>query len=299
MSRKIINLDDFGMYVCTGYDEDSLNLLIFDFLLKIKEEPCLKIALRLCERDYGASYEDIKEVLIENNYIEHDFTKDSWIKYGMSLYLDDIKEIASTYNLKDYGRKKDVLIRIYDNVDVNGIDADYYFLTDEGLDFIKQHEYIKFYNRFLAFSFNFSTFEKYYLENGQNIDALFTFFKMHEEIAQRENDIKHLVSSLAGYSQTCSYYKIKDGLYEALYEYCLRINNRRLQMFGEFLDLDNSHAIIELSKLYSDEEFEEIINEVFKNIGKTKISKKIIINSLNELLKTKSSYHVENEVLKR
>ncbi|MBR1610763.1 MAG: hypothetical protein IJ672_04640 [Methanobrevibacter sp.] len=70
-------------------------------------------------------------------------------------------------------------------------------------------------------------------------------------------------------------------------------------MFGEFLDLDNSHAIIELSKLYSDEEFEEIINEVFKNIGKTKISKKIIINSLNELLKTESSYHVENEVLKR
>ena len=38
MSRKIIKLDEFGMYCCSGYDEDSLNLLIYDFLLKIKEE---------------------------------------------------------------------------------------------------------------------------------------------------------------------------------------------------------------------------------------------------------------------
>ena len=68
MSKKIIKLDEFGMYCCTGYDEDSLNLLIYDCLLKIKDEPCLKIALRLCERDYGASYDDIKEVLVENNF---------------------------------------------------------------------------------------------------------------------------------------------------------------------------------------------------------------------------------------
>ena len=33
-------------------DEDSLNLLIYDCLLKIKDEPCLKIILRSCERDY-------------------------------------------------------------------------------------------------------------------------------------------------------------------------------------------------------------------------------------------------------
>ena len=109
----IIKLDDFGMYCCNGYDEDSLNLLIYNFLLKIKKEPCLKKSLRLCKRDYGATYDDIKEVLIENNYIKHNFTKESWIKYGMNLYLDEIKEIASSYGLKNYGRKEDVLIRIY------------------------------------------------------------------------------------------------------------------------------------------------------------------------------------------
>ena len=299
MSKKIIKFSEFGMYCCTGYDEDSLNLLIYDFLLKIKEEPCLKIALRLCERDYGATYEDIKEVLLENNFIKHDFTKESWIKYGMSLYLEEIKEIASSFNLKNYGRKEDVLIRIYDNVDVNTIDADYYYLTAEGLDFIKQHDYIKFYNRFLSYSFKFSKFEKFYLENGQNIDALFSFFKMHEKIGFEENNKRHIVCAFAGYSQTCAYYNIKDGLYEALYEYCLRINDYKLQTFGKFLDWDNSHTIIELSKLYSAEEFEEILNEVFKNIKKTKFSKKIILKSLNELLKTENVSYVEREVLKR
>ncbi len=299
MSRKIIKLDDFGMYICTGYDEDSLNLLIYDFLLKIKEEPCLKIALNLCERDYGASYDDIKEVLLENNYIKHDFTKESWIKYGMSLYLDEIKKIASSHNLKDYGRKEDVLIRIYENIDVNEVDADYYFLTDEGLDFITQHEYIRFYNQYLAFSFKFSGFEKYYLENGENIDAMLSFFKMHEQRGFEENDERHIVCAFAGYSHACEYYKIKDGLYEALYEYCIRINNPRLQMFGELIDWDNAHALIELSKSYSTEEFEGIFNDVFKNIGETKVSREIILNSLKELLKTEDSYYVEHEVLKR
>ena len=297
-SRDIINLNEFNLYYYKAYDEDSLNLLIYDFLLKIKNEPCLKIALRLCEHYYGATYEDIKDVLLENNYLKHDFDKDSWIKYGMSLYLDEIKEIASNNGLKNYGRKKDVLIRIYENVDVNSIDADYYFLTDEGLDFIDQHEYIKYYKRVISNSFYFSRFEKYYLENGQNIDTLFRFFKMHEEIARNENDVPHLVNALAGYSQTCVYYNIKDGLYEALYEYCLRINDRKLQLFSEFLDWDNSHAIIELSKLYSDDEFEDIISEVFKNIKKTKISKKIILDSLKELLKTENYYYVEHEYLK-
>ena len=206
MSRKIIELDDFGMYCCTGYDEDSLNLLIYDFLLKIKDEPCLKIALRLCECEYGASYDDVKEVLVENNYIRHDFTKDSWINYGMNLSLDEIKEIASQHNLKNYGRKKDVLIRIYENTDVNDIEADYYFLSDEGLNFIDEHDYIKFYIRFLSYSFRFSRYERYYFENGQNPSALFEFFKLHENIAVKENDIKHLVCSLKGYLQACIYW---------------------------------------------------------------------------------------------
>ena len=36
-----------------------------------------------------------------------------------------------------------------------------------------------------------------------------------------------------------------------------------------------------------------------KKIGKTKISKKIILNSLKELLKTENITHVEKEVFKR
>lgn len=299
MSRKIIHLTEFGMYCCPGYDEDSLNLLIYDFLLKIKREPCLKIAFRLCEENYGATYDDIKEVLVENNYIKHDFTKESWIKYGMSLYLDDIKEIASDYDLKTYGCKEDVLIRIYDNVDVNTLDEDYYFLTDEGLDFINQHEYIEYYNRILAYLFKFSSFEKYYLENGQNIDAILSYFKMHEEIAKDEKDVKHLVWTFAGYSQTCTYYNIKDGLYEALYEYCLRLNNRMKVMSDRLIDWDNAHTIIDLSKLYSTEEFDEMLSDIFKEMGRTKYSKEIIKKSLNELLKTENTDYVEREVLKR
>ena len=298
MSKKIIRLDEFGMYCCTGYDEDSLNLLIYDFLLKIKDEPCLKIALRLCERDYGAGYEDIKEVLVENNYIRHDFTKDSWIEYGMNLSLDEIRQIASEHNLKTYGRKKDVLIRIYENTDVNDIEADYYFLSDEGTNFINEHDYIKFYNRFLAYSFRFSEYERYYLENGRNPDALFEFFKLHESIALKENDTRHLVCSLAGYSQACVYYKRHDGLYEALYEYCLRINNPKLQLFGERIDADNADAIIELSKQYSRQDFDELFEKAFKNVEKSSVSKKLILESLNEIVKTENPYMVEKELLK-
>ena len=298
MSRKIIELDDFGMYCCTGYDEDSLNLLIYHFLLKIKDEPCLKIALRFCERDYGASYDDVKEVLVENNYIRHDFTKDSWITYGMNLSLVEIKEIASELNLKNYGRKKDVLIRIYENADVNDIEADYYFLTDEGLNFIDEHDYIKFYIRFLSYSFRFSTYERHYLENGQNPSALFEFFKMHENIAVKENDIKHMVCSFKGYSQACIYYDRHDGLYEALYEYCLRINNPKLQLFGERIDLDNADAIIELSKQYSQAEFCELFEKAFENIEKTEFSKKFIFESLKELLKTEDPFYVEDVLFK-
>lgn len=36
MSKKIIKLNEYGMYFCTGYDEGSLNLLIYNFLLKLK-----------------------------------------------------------------------------------------------------------------------------------------------------------------------------------------------------------------------------------------------------------------------
>ena len=298
MSRKIIKLDEFGMYCCSGYDEDSLNLLIYDFLLKIKDEPCLRIALRLCERDYGASYDDIKDVLVENNYIKHDFTKDSWIEYGMNLSLDEIREIASQHNLKNYGRKKDVLIRIYENTDVNDIEADYYFLSKEGEDFINNHDYIKFYNRFLSNSFRFSSYEKYYLEKGADSSVLFEFFKQHESIAIKENDIKHLVCSLAGYSHACVYYKKHDGLYEALYEYCLRINNPRLQLFGERIDWDNANAIIELSKHYTQEEFQEFFEKAFKNIEEKSFSKKLTFKSLTEILKTQDPYAAENVLLK-
>ena len=206
--------------------------------------------------------------------------------------------MASELNLKNYGRKKDVLIRIFENTDVNDIEADYYFLTDEGLTFIDEHDYIKFYNRFLSYSFRFSGYERYYLENGQNPSALFEFFKMHENIAVKENDIKHLVCSLKGYSQACIYYDRDDGLYEALYEYCLRINNPKLQLFGERIDLDNVDAIIELSKQYSQVEFCELFEKAFENIEKTEFSKKFIFESLKELLNTEDHFYVEKKFFK-
>ena len=85
---------------------------------------------------------------------------------------------------------------------------------------------------------------------------------------------------------------IHSGLYEALYEYCLRINNPELQLFGERIDWDNAKAIIELSKNYSQRDSVNFSGNHLKILKK----QNFVFESLKEILKTENPFNVKNIV---
>ena len=205
--------------------------------------------------------------------------------------------MAGQFNLKTYGRKADIIKRISDNVDLKEVNIGYWNLSKRGKKFIKQHEYISYYNDFF-YDFNFTDFEKHCSDS--KLDSYFAYLDSHEKLAIEKGDLVRRCKTLLTYSNICSSEGI-DAFEKSIEEFCLRplmdVNRIRLSDLFYIFESDNFENIKKFSQNHSIDEMDEIFDKYY--CDDCRISKNEMLNILHEILECDELYRLSYDLFKK
>lgn len=177
----------------TYYGKDypiSHDIYVFRILKSLKKHNSLKIAKAMAGMKGAMTSQSVESQLFMQDLINDEVNYDNWDEFAHdSLTIKDLKNILRENNLKISGKKQELIDRIAENrIPLDVFRSEKVTLTPNGEEFIKQNQWIDFYDTFLN-KFDFNDFSKYLDNNdGEFIELSLKYIKQHLKLAQKEND---------------------------------------------------------------------------------------------------------------
>lgn len=117
--------------------------------------------------------DEIEDLLVKKGYIDGSVDYENWDEYADHfLTVSALKDFLRKNNLKVSGRKQELVDRVRENnLSLDEFDTFEYRKTDKGIQYIKDNEWMEFYNIFLQ-PFDFEDFSRYYNSHNGNIEDI-------------------------------------------------------------------------------------------------------------------------------
>lgn len=181
----------------TYYGKDypiSHDIYIFRVLKSLKKHENLKIALASADMKGAMTAQAIESQLFALDFINNEVNYDNWDEFANEcLTVNDLKNILRENSLKISGKKQELIDRIAKNkVPINEFRSEKVTVTPDGDEFIKENEWIEFYDTILD-KFDFNDFVKYMdTHNGEFIELSVKYLQEHFKIAEKENNAQYM-----------------------------------------------------------------------------------------------------------
>jgi len=213
-------------------------------------------------------YIELKNILVEDAYVDTKFDTESWQRYSNELNVSQLQRILRENNLKISGNKSTLIQRITENLDVNKITSDYrYFLTSTAYQLLSTW-YYPVYFEYLQ-NYEFHEFEYHCMVNRKmsNDDIVLSFLDEHETNAIEKKNIFYYIKNLDVKSELLDdeYLLLRNELkhFIALLNPVFLDEVYYRDYF--LIDLENIRLIGDL--IHNEEvDFQDIFNEVYNEV---------------------------------
>ena len=181
---------DDGFYENYFVNHPNKKLYIFSTLNFLLKHNDLKTAAFFGCYDYTSNTEYVERLVVSDGYVDNSVSYENWDEFANdSLTVPMLKNILRDNDLKVSGRKQELIDRIRENkIPVDNFKTNHVKITQKGHDFLKEHDYIKFYSKFLK-KFDFNEFNTFFENHKGNVNELLVDF-LDEQIkfASENND---------------------------------------------------------------------------------------------------------------
>ena len=167
------------------------NLAMFEFLkLYNKNNDFIKSIINvecICE-DYEE--DEVEDLLVKKGYLDGTVDYENWDDFADKfLTVSNLKDFLRNNNLKVSGRKQELIDRVRENnLSLDEFETYDYKITDKGIQYMKDNEWMKFYNIFLQ-PFEFDDFFRYYnSHNGDIEDIAYDYLDELFELGKKNNN---------------------------------------------------------------------------------------------------------------
>lgn len=218
-------LDDEADIDKGRYLDAYRNVAVYDFINIFEDNNNLDLTSSIIKIDYGFKNNYIKNYVLQEGYINNEAQKDEEVEYLNSLKVNELKEILKNNHLTVTGNKSDLIERIVEYVPSNMILTSEYHITDKGLNFIAEHEDIKFYNLTLK-NYYYYEFREFLDEHDGSLSEVATLF-LNEHLVKsvEKRDNKAYTDSLNALAYLNEKEKnYEKGLYYELKKFILGLN---------------------------------------------------------------------------
>ncbi len=248
----------------------------------------------------------LKEIIIENNYLLPTISKDFSLKEEISkMDASQLTHILRKYGINASGKKKKLVKLALENINLTDIEDCEFTLTDEGLKFLEDYEWIGLYDFSLG-DFEFDDFCKYLDENGYEdfIQTSLDYLNEHEKNAHAQKDFGYVCDCYNARIYIFIYCeKDFNALIEDIKHYIFRINPiydyEDYYSSNSLLDYHDIEEIKILSEQFEIDKLEIIFNEVWDsmNLEKEFIGKKEAYELLEKLFDKEEFDELSNDYL--
>ena len=162
----------------------------------------------------------IRESSFNEGYLTHNATKENWHDFSKSLNNKQLKGFLRNHGIEPLHTRKEVVEQIYNSdLPLEEFESEETYLTKEAYEFLKENEWISFYEDNL-FYFDFLDFYNYLENNDGSIEEISKkYLDEHIELAIESLDFDYIIRS---YNSQSKVIHLMGNLKEAL-TYDMRI----------------------------------------------------------------------------
>jgi len=182
--------------------ETSLKITAYYTLNNLIHNPVFDDAINLSSSITRTDEEEIADYIIQEKLVTDELSRESWEKIGFDLTAKELKDILKKNKQKVSGKKADLISRIYDTISPNNItnylypDGNLKFISEKGLKFIEEYEYINKYRLYLD-TLSLDEFNTYYHEHNMELtESMISFLEEHEQNAIKNHNQKQYINAL-------------------------------------------------------------------------------------------------------
>lgn len=168
----------------------SYDLDIFRSLKNLKKHNDLIPAVIFANLENSHSPEIIMNLLINGGFVDNSVSDENWNEFAHdNLTVLELKDILRENNLKVSGNKQQLIDRIGENeVPLDEFKSNKVKITEKGYGFLRDFEWIEFYEKFLT-PFDFDDFYRFYETHEGRIDEIAVdYLNEHIKIANENKD---------------------------------------------------------------------------------------------------------------
>ena len=191
----------------------------FDFIsLVFKNNTGVDSAIIDVANKYNLNSDDLRNYLIENNFILNRTNKKELKKQIGKYNTKALKKILKKHGLKTSGKRKKIEQRIIDN---KLIKRDYYLSYKSKLFYKNKQRRIRIFNEYLSDYYNFSQFNDFYMDNFRKKEAKIPIAFIEIHIAKSVDSENH--ENYIENNQIMAKHYFKKENFKKMLEYVLKI----------------------------------------------------------------------------
>ncbi|MDO5826394.1 MAG: SAP domain-containing protein [Methanosphaera sp.] len=178
-------------------ETNDLIILVYTAIKYMMEGTGFDKACRFTQNDTNVSSDEIRDYLIENDYVDMTVDEDNWQIVGQGFVIPELKEILKSHNQKVSGSKQELIDRIAINVPLDDIVNRKVYITNHKSKKLFESKSLNLYMKYLK-GYSYDSFMSVYDEDlfYDEYELLEYFMELNEYTALDMKDQQYAIENL-------------------------------------------------------------------------------------------------------
>lgn len=158
--------------------------------------------------------EDLFYQSFGEGYLTHNACRANWYDFSKDLSIQELRLFLEINNVDSSGSKEELISRIFESgLKLEEFKSEKTFLTQQAYDYLKEHQWIQFYEDHL-WNYDFFEFSEYFYDHDGSIEEIaLDYLDEHIELTYDSSDFDYIMRTYLAKSNLCySMGNLKEGV---------------------------------------------------------------------------------------